>query len=185
MSNKTALKAEFTRKALEGRIRGLAKQLYTLAPHPENPEHRGPLFISLPSAFKPAAEYDGMLGSIMLESFLGTAFAAVANDNSETAGQIMGLMGQNQLDMVGDVLDEYLEYSEEKKRHKGQGSFALGEHKTLCNQFNAAPEAAAWDSFFADLGVRMRIEETIVSLIRQAGWNARAEKAAIPGLCAA
>ena len=154
MRNKTAINAEFTKKTIEGRIRGLAAKLYKLPPHPENPEHRGALFISLSSHFKPAAEYEGMLGSVMLESFLSSAFADASNDN---------ILNSSVLDTAGEAASEYLEYLEEKGR--GKGTFALGEHKTICNQFNEKNDEKM-AAYLRDLRERMRIEAGIAALER-------------------
>jgi len=162
MCNKTALKAAFTIKTIEGRIQGLAARLYKLAPHPTRPDHSGPLFISLASNFKPAAEYDGMLGNLMLEGFLGTAFTGAANDNVvSTTAQIGGF------DAMVEGLSEYLEYSAKKKdaEQKGQGTFALGEHKTICNKFDT-DDRDKWQSFRADLQEREATEGAITGLCR-------------------
>ena len=155
MRNETAINAEFTKKTIEGRIRGLAAKLYKLAPHPDNPEHRGALFISLSSQFKPAAEYEGMLGSVMLESFLSDVFTEASNDNVVNASVI---------DIAAEAASEYLEYLEEKGR--GKGTFALGEHKTICNQFNEESDAKM-AAYLRDLRKRLQIEESIAALKRQ------------------
>jgi len=159
MNNKTALKAEFTIKTIEGRIKDLAGRLYKLAPHPTNPDHRGPLFISLNSAFKPAAEYEGMLGSVMLESFLGNVFSDAANDNG--AASALTFMGSGNLDVFAETLSEYAEYREDQKR--GQGTYALGEHKTICNEFNDECDEDML-AYNQDLAERVDIEETIAHL---------------------
>lgn len=158
MLDKTALKAEFSIKTIEGRIRGFVERLYQLAPHPRRPDHRGPLFISLNSAFKPAAEYDGMLGNLMMESFLGAAFGDAVNDNH--VSKTLAEMGWS------DALSEYSQYQAEKKNadEKGRGSFSLGEHKTICNQFEQSDASRA---FFVDLTEREAIEQTIAGLSRE------------------
>ena len=162
MSNLTALKAEFTTKTIEGRIQGLVAKLYKLAPHPSNPDHRGPLFISLNSAFKPAAEYDGMLGSIMLEGFLGGAFTSAANDNGDASS--VALLGSSNFDIFAEALSEYAEYREEKNR--GKGTYALGEHKSICNQFNDEKDRATL-AYARDLQKRMNIEGTVAKLNKE------------------
>ncbi|MCB9981552.1 MAG: hypothetical protein H6860_04050 [Rhodospirillales bacterium] len=162
MVNITALKAEFTQKTIEGRIKGLACKLYKLAANPQAPHQRGPLFISLDNAFKPAAEYDGMLGSMMLDSFLGTAFADAGNDN--TSSGMFEIGGTQEMDFSGEAASEYLK--DHEKQARGQGSFARTEHKSLCNQFSTMQEC---DSFAANHAVRLQIEETLAALSRTLG----------------
>lgn len=177
MGNKTALKAEFKLKTIEGRIKGLAKQLFQLAPHPENPDHSGPLFISLNSEFKPAAEYEGMLGSMMLESFLGEAFGEAANDNTAT-----GVISAANLDVIAETLSEYMQEREGQKR--GKGTFALGEHKTICNSFNIESDPVL-SAYLADLDERLKIEETIAELEREHDAAKYQAQMAFPALEAA
>ena len=177
MGNKTALKAEFKLKTIEGRIKGLAKQLFQLAPHPENPDHSGPLFISLHSQFKPAAEYEGMLGSMMIESFLGEAFGEAANDNAVT-----GAISAANLDVIAETLSEYMQEREGQKR--GKGTLALGEHRTICNSFNTESDPVL-AAYLADLDERLKIEETIAGLSREHGFAKRQNEAAFPALIAA
>ncbi|MEZ5815018.1 MAG: hypothetical protein R3E13_09940 [Alphaproteobacteria bacterium] len=162
MSSLTAPNAEFTIKTIEGRIKGLAATLYKLAAHPGNPDHRGPLFISLNSAFKPAADYDGMGGSFMLEGFLSGAFAEASNDNGGAAAGALSDFGH--FDIFAEALSEYAEYSEEQKR--GKGTYALGEHQTICNQFNNEKDHAV-SVYARDLKKRMNIEAAIAKLSRE------------------
>ena len=168
MNNKTALKAAFQKNAIEGKIKNLARTCYSLAPHPEHPAQRGPLFVSLQSQFKPAAEYEGMLGNIMLESFIGAAFADAANDNGSgsAAAASASLLKVTDLDTIAESISEYAQYREELKRERGQGSFALGEHKTICNKFNTVQDDAVI-AYYRDLEKRLKIEETIASLSRE------------------
>ncbi len=162
MSNLTALKAEFNIKTIEGRIKGLAAKLYKLAPHPNNADYRGPLFISLNSAFKPAAEYDGMLGSVMLEGFLGSAFVTAANDNGGASA--LAYTGASNLEIFAEALSEYAEYRADQNR--GKGTYALGEHKTICNQFDDEGDADML-AYAQDFKKRINIEETIAQLSKQ------------------
>ena len=69
---------------LEGIIMGLMKELAKLAPHPNRPDYTGPLFISGTSEFKPPAEYEGMMGSFLMESTLQSEFTSAATNVAET-----------------------------------------------------------------------------------------------------
>jgi len=157
MVDNTALKAEFKKRTIEGRIRGLAAKLNKLAPHPDMPNHRGPLFISLDKAFKPAAEYDGMMGSLALESVLGLSFAEAAiNDNS---GYYDTLANMSNFEMAMEASSEYLK--DLKKREHGQGSFAYGTHDKPVIEF-----ANDVGDFVSTLGQRLEIEETLAELCK-------------------
>lgn len=191
MEHKAGLKAAFQRQAIEGKIRKLAARVYDLAPHPDAPHLRGPLFISLKSQFMPAADYDGLAGSIMMDALLGSALLSGANDNGAsglTAAPISANAYLPDTQILSDYLSEYLQHEDEKRktRERGQGTFALGEHKSLCNLFKGADETPAHAAYHADLPERMALERAIETLSRRAAALAQAEaKAAAPALLCA
>lgn len=159
MGTKTALKAAFQRKTLEGQIKGLAARLYTLAPDPVH-KRSGPLFIHLRSEFKPAAEYDGMLGSMLLGAMMGAGLQDLPlNDNNAFNNSL------NTICNISEYLSEYYKDREEAQdiAEKGQGSFALGEHTTICNQFNDT--AGAYEAYQSDLPARLRLEANLRDLV--------------------
>lgn len=185
MGGQTAVTAAFQRKALEGKIKGLVAGIYKLAPNPSNEQRRGPLFISLKSQFKPAAEYDGMLGSVFMDALLGPISGICAsNDNgASSCATPMASMAYNlDLQTYGDALSELLEYQQESEKErqkaaeKGRGSFALGEHKTICGRFN---EESAEEHYQRDLPKRLRLEAAVASLCKKADLLAREEKLAV------
>lgn len=60
-------------------------ELAKLAPHPDKPDYNGALFIQTDSYFKPPAEYDGMMGSILMEAGLSMTFGESAGNVIDTA----------------------------------------------------------------------------------------------------
>ena len=171
MQGQAALKAAFQRKAVEGKIRRLVAKVYTLAPHPDRPDFKGTTLVSLKSHFKPAAEYDGMLGSMMVDMLIGNvighAMGSAANDNPVLP--IASTLHHIDLEDLGDIFSEYLQSREKEKKsaEKGQGTFALGEHKSICNLFNESKDEA-YAAYTADLPKRMRLEQAIQSLSKKA-----------------
>lgn len=76
-------------ETIETAVFSLMENLEQLAPHPDHPHYHGPLFAQVDSAYKPAAEYDGMGGMLGAESILGTAFsAAVGNTLGSWAARV-------------------------------------------------------------------------------------------------
>lgn len=76
--NRVNQQTESQIKQVEGVLFAAMKALHTMAPHPDKPKQEGALFIQADSAYEPPAEYDGMLGSMMVEGMLGGAFGAAA-----------------------------------------------------------------------------------------------------------
>ncbi|MCK6418666.1 MAG: hypothetical protein L6Q57_07005 [Alphaproteobacteria bacterium] len=76
-------------QTIETAVFSLMEDLEQLAPHPDQPHYRGPLFVQIDSAYKPAADYEGMGGLLGAESVLGAAFtSAVSNTLGAWAGRI-------------------------------------------------------------------------------------------------
>jgi hypothetical protein len=171
MKGQAALKAAFQRKAVEGKIRGMVAKVYSLAPHPDRPDFKGTTLVSLKSHFKPAAEYDGMLGSMMVDMMIGDVIGqtigSASNDNPIIP--IATTLHHLDLDDLGEIFSEYLQSREKQKKsvEKGQGTFALGEHKSICNLFNDNKEDAM-AAYSADLPKRMLIEQAINTLSKKA-----------------
>ena len=67
-------------KKVEQAMAGLMQELQTLAPHPDYPTYKGPLFAAVEDGIKAPADYDGMMGEVVMESVLGTSFAQAAAD---------------------------------------------------------------------------------------------------------
>ncbi len=139
---------------------GQLKRLETLAPHPDH-NHSRPLFITFNNQIKLPADYDGMMGSMMLSTIMAEAFSgAVANENNAPFVT----------DCALDLLDEYYKDRAKDKpqetKGRGQGTFALGEHKTICNQFNNEDEqrAQALKAYRRDEPLRKHIEKHLKSL---------------------
>ena len=109
----------------EAYIRGLSAQLNKLSPDRANS------FKGLQNHFKAPASYEGMLGSVMVEGFLSTAFGdALANDNSIGANAALYALECN----LPDIAEQFGEEREKKTDDdthnnfgRGRGSIALYE----------------------------------------------------------
>lgn len=173
MGDKTAVHAAFAKNFIEGQIRDLAKTLFTLAPDPAHPSGAGAHFIHLPSHFKPSSENDALLGSLAMDTLLSAAFATAANDNLSLAQT--GFPMSVSWDQISDAADEI--FQDRRRETHGQGTYALGEHKTICNHFNEKNDAKT--AYLGDLQKRLDIEEHLACLLKDlSGINRQLSAAA-------
>ena len=170
MNKNTALNAEFNRKAIYARISTLLGKLAQLAPHPDQQGCAAPLFISLASHFKPAADYDATLGSLIMENYLGSAFfEAASNDNSALLGGI-GMIDNNALEAAVEFLQEREKANGDTHNNygHGRGSITLYERDTVHNNFNKKAERALLENaYLNDLQQRLKIEGQIARLAKE------------------
>lgn len=125
----------------------LVKQLSQLAPHPSRPDYHGPLFVSIDPSIKPAADYDGMLGSMILESVLGTAFSQAA---SSAFG---GLAGSFDWSNAAEFGSQYMQ------DRCANNNFQIGQRGAISGNFNdTALRAEMMQEFTRDLPRRMGLE---------------------------
>ncbi len=166
----TAKNADFFKNKCEKHIKNLTLKLSKCDALPGKSGFKGAGFIQLDSAFKAAADYEGMLGSIMLESMLGSVFAEVANDNP-------GMSALSAID--ADFTEFAMEYMEESahgqnNKGRGRGSIALYEReqsKSGANTLGLFNDAAN-DTLPDDIDQRLDIEGTIAHLQQQYyGWS--------------
>jgi len=136
---------------IENAMRGLMAELSKLAPHPDHPDHTGPHFVQIDSQYTPAAEYDGMLGSMMLEGMLGTSFAGAS-----------GGMDWGQLaDMAGEALKD-------RTPQSGSPSYQLGQRGSISGGFNRASKRdALMKAYKADLPQRLALEAHLAQYQRK------------------
>ena len=188
------------RQALIGTIMGLAKELAQLAPHPDCPGYKGPLFIKGNPHFKLADERDGMLGSMIMEGILGAAFAEAVSDMYESATQGLDLPHFDMPNIdVSNLLDCYDEYvntmrSDKEKKHiaeHGQGTLARMSGKSLAKGFNMrAAISEGMQAFFEDLPTRMTLERNMayyareLDMIEHIPAYRQTSKPAAPGMAA-
>ena len=170
---------ESQKQALIGNIMGLMKELRNLAPHPDCPSYKGPLFIQSNPNFKLPNEHDGLLGSMIMEGILGVAFSEAVSDMVESATQSFDLP---EFDIpagvdLSNLMDVYSEYmtdgaeSKEKKKHAeahGQGTLASLAGKSVSKGFNMrASISEGMQSFLDDLPKRMMIERNMAYYAKQ------------------
>jgi len=157
------------KQALIGTIMGLMKELQTLAPHPDTPSYKGPLFINANPNFKVANDHDGMLGSMILESLLG---GAISEAISEGMPEDYADLAQN-IDVTA-MMDCYSEYisdiegSREEKAAHGQGTMARMSGKSISGGFNMRSTISeGMQNFMDDLPKRMTIERNMANYAKQ------------------
>tara|TARA_B100001989_G_C24520067_1_gene455374 strand:- start:297 stop:860 length:564 start_codon:yes stop_codon:yes gene_type:complete len=146
-------------------IMGLVGELKQLAPHPDRPDYNGPLFLQNSPAFKQSDEHDTMLGMMIMEAMIGSAFAEGA---AETFG-----------DWAGDfdaaaTLECYSEYrsdiegATQKVAAHGQGTLARLSGQSISGGFNLRSTIdPKMQAFFDDLPKRMKIEQSLAYYLKQ------------------
>ncbi len=155
---------ESQRQAIIGQVTALMKDLQQLAPHPDKPGYNGPLFINSNPNFKVANDHDGMLGMIMMESLLGSAFSEAV---SETFGSwTQDFDASNALECYSEYITD-IEKSTQKVAAHGQGTMARMAGKSIANSFNARSNISAeLQAFYNDMPKRMSIETQLAKCAR-------------------
>ena len=142
------------KKNIEGVMMGLMRELEKLAPHPDHPENQGPLFVRVGSQYETPAEYEGLLGSVIMESFLGTAFADAASAQPGSWTQVFSSLE------FSDTADVVGQYNEER--------YNIGQKKAISAQFN---KNSIWQhmmgAYLRDLPKRLGIERWIAEYQRK------------------
>jgi len=153
------------KQQIVGAIQGLVNELQTLAPHPDQPNYKGPLFLKSNANFKAANDQDGMLGAMMLENMLGLVVAEFASD---AANEFM-----NEFDM-SNMLEAYSEYVsdvEGRTQHiaaHGQGTMARMSGTSISKGFNMRSHITeGMQAFYEDLPKRMTIERSLAHYARE------------------
>ena len=160
---------EVARQDIVNSINALMGDLQKLSPHPEQPDNKGPLFIKDSPYLKAANDQDGMLGGMMMESMLGTAFA-------DAVSEICGDWVEN-VDVDIDAtsaMECYSEYitdvegSATKKSAHGQGTLARLAQNPISNSFNMRCSMSdKMQEFMDDLPQRMKIEHNLEYFAKQ------------------
>ncbi len=157
------------KQAIIGTIMGLMKELQTLAPHPDQPSYKGPLFIAANPNLKIANDHDGMLGSMILETLLGGAISeAISEGMSEDFADFAQSID------IANAMEAYSEYisdiegSREEKAAHGQGTMARMSGKSISRGFNMrSTMSEAMHNFMEDLPKRMTIERNMAYYAKQ------------------
>ncbi len=148
---------------IRGIIAGLMNDLQKLAPHPDQPQNNGPLFIKCDPSMKAANDHDGMLGSMMMESLLGTAFADAVSECLGSGSQeiVEDLDLTNALECYSAYITDIEQDKEDAAAH-GQGTLARLSGKSISNSFNMRTTMqSGMQSFLDDLPSRMTIERNL------------------------
>lgn len=153
------------KEALIGQITYLMKELQTLAPHPDRADYNGPLFINSNPNFKVANDHDGMLGTMIMESLLGTAL-------SEAVSEACGSWTQEfDASAALECYSEYItdiEKSTQKAAAHGQGTMARLAGKSISNSFNMRSNISEeLQAFYNDMPKRMQVETQLAQCAKQ------------------
>ncbi|MGH1455779.1 MAG: hypothetical protein ACRBDI_03270 [Alphaproteobacteria bacterium] len=156
---------ESQKQAIIGQITALMKDLQQLAPHPDKPDHNGPLFINSNPNFKVANDHDGMLGTIIMESLLGSAISEAV---SETLGNwTQEFDASNALECYSEYITD-IEKSTQKAAAHGQGTMARMAGKSISNSFNIRSTISeGLQAFYNDMPKRMNIETQLSKCVKQ------------------
>ncbi len=156
---------EKAKQAIIGNINSLMQDLQKLAPHPDQPHNKGPLFIKSNPNFKTANDNDSMLGSMMMESILGSAF-------SEAASETLGSWTQEfDITSAMECYSEYItdvESSSARAAAHGQGTLARLSNNQVSKSFNMRSNISReMQAFMDDLPKRMKIEHNLSYYAKQ------------------
>lgn len=144
-------------QAIIAQIQNLMKELQKCAPHPDKPEQSGPMFLQHDANHALPADYDGMLGSMMMESMLGSAFGTAASELGSTIA--------NNMDKMAEAASTYMQDRTPK-------SIKIGGRRVIANDFNTTsargPEyLAQMEAFMADLPARLHLEKWLAHETRR------------------
>ena len=161
------------KQAIIGHVTGLMKELQQLAPHPDKPNHNGPLFINSNPNFKVANDHDGMVGTMILESLLGPALSEAVSDLSD--GWTQGFDASAALECYSEYITD-IEQSAQKTAAHGQGTMARMAGKSIANSFNMRSNISEeLQAFYDDMPKRMNIESQLAQYVKQLDNIARPE----------
>lgn len=152
-----------------GVITSLMQQLQTLAPNPETPDFKGPLLINNSPFCKIANDQDSMLGMMVMEGLVGTAFLdAFADCFGEGAREMAsGFDISNALECYSQYLCDIEEQTQKNAAH-GQGTMARMSGASISKGFNMRSQISApMQAFYDDLPRRVTIERGLAQAINK------------------
>ncbi len=160
-----AINQDKAKQSIMSSIVGLMQDLQKLSPHPDQPHNNGPLFIKSNPNFTVANDHDGMLGGMMMESILSSAF-------SEAVSETLGSWTQEFDAMAAmECYSEYLtdvESNSQKTSAHGQGTLARLSSNPISSSFNMRSAISSeMQSFMDDLPQRMKIEHNLAYYAKQ------------------
>lgn len=156
-----------------GAITSLMQQLQTVAPHPDTPDYKGPLFISNSSYFRAADDQDGMLGTMLLEGLVGVAFSDAIREtlNSNIGHHAGDMIASVDVSQAMECYDDYRSDVEEHTRRAaehGQGTMARLSGVSISKNFNARSTISAeMQAYMDDLPRRLQIERGLALAINK------------------
>ncbi len=154
--------------AIQKIINGLMHELHKLAPHPDQPQNKGPLFIKSNPLFKVANDRDSMLGNMIMESILGAAFSEAVSEISDNFGSWTQDFDAGTVLELYDVYRTEIEEDNNKIAAHGQGTMARMSGKSIANSFNMRGNLdEPLQAFMDDMPKRMKIERDLAYYARE------------------
>lgn len=145
------------KQRLESAMRGVTQQMAALAQDPDRRGDKGPHFVKTEPRMGRGDENEAMLGSLLLESFMGGALGDAFAEAMDVPS------GLQQVDW-GHVVDAYDEYS--KDRHNT--GFSLGKRGSIGGTFNSFSGYGLQKSLYVqDKPARMNLEQHYAALSRE------------------
>jgi len=154
-----------TLTTLETLAYGLMQDIAQLAPHPDHPNQRGPVFTSGADAYAPASDSEGMIGLLGAEMVLGPIFSAAV---SSSFGSFLGQIDfSNTLGTISDYLSDR-NHSNKNKKNSRKNTYTDPWQRTSRKSFNLmAGTNPARRAFLRDLPKRKTIEGRLAETLRQ------------------
>jgi hypothetical protein len=156
---------------LMGAMNEVRRELKTLAPHPNRPGHKDPVFVR---DTRSASNDDAALANIMVGMALG--HFGVAAGLPQWTDQIN----------VMSTIDVYDAYRNDTKNNRtnGEGTeeYTLGNKGSITGGFNmntthrpvkTEADAVAWEAYLEDLPKRRVVEQSLASMNREADRRER------------
>lgn len=148
------------------KIQSLVHDIHRCAPHPDRPTN-GPEFLNAHDTHKQTADYDGMLGSMMMDSILGSSFFSAANDS---------------FDLISEILKDRAKINPKPRYKLGQKGSISGTFNAKCDQ---GPEwEAMHEAYLQDLPKRKNLEKWLAHYTKELDYIRRDNKKTLPSLAA-
>lgn len=149
---------------LMGAMKTVRQDIQHLAPNPEKPDQKGPQSVRDDSRAAANDDRSGTLGSMMLESFLGTHFASLICDTLHMPDWAATVDW-------GNAVDVYDEYRSDREQSRTNGAENKGVYRDAFNvtakpTVHKSAEDKAWDRYLQDLPNRRVLEQSLGSLSR-------------------
>lgn len=145
------------KQRLESAMRGVLQQMAALAQDPDRKGDNGPHFVKTDPRIRAGDENEAMLGSLLLESFIGGALGDAFADAMNVPSDL------RQVDW-GNIVEAYDEYAQDR----ANSGFSLGKKGSINGTFNSfSSHDIQKMAYELDKPARMKLEQTYAGLSRE------------------